>query len=622
VLGHKFAGSEFARQPLVGEAQGCVEQSRAARERQTGAIECEGWELPLHLDSEGKMEKVWLKSYPPGVAAEIDPHEFSSLPDLLEVSCHRFRDKPAYTNMGATLSYAELDALSGHFAAYLQQTLKLARGERVAVMLPNLLQHPIATFGVLRAGLIVVNVNPLYTPRELKHQLADSGAVAIVILENFAHVLAQVLPDTKIEHVLITRMGDLLPRAKAALVNFVVKRVKGLVPPYSLPDASDFRQVLASGSQLSLRKPALTHDNIAFLQYTGGTTGVSKGAILTHGNMVANTLQAAAWFRTILDEGEEAVITALPLYHIFALTANSLLFIKIGGLNHLITNPRDLSAFVKYLARHRFSFITGVNTLYNALMNTPGFERIDFGHLKLAIGGGMAVQPSVAERWQRMTGVVLLEGYGLTETAPVVCINPVNLEKFSGCIGLPVASTEVCVQDDEGRHLDFGEAGELCVRGPQVMKGYWNQPEETRRAFSADGWFRTGDVAILDARGFVRVIDRKKDMILVSGFNVYPNEIEAVVAAHPGVLEVGAIGVPDSACGEAVKICVVRKDAKLTEAALRAYCKQQLTGYKVPKYIEFRDELPKTNVGKILRRKLREQVAAAVQASGSRAAAP
>ncbi len=557
------------------------------------------------------MEKVWLKSYPPGMAAEIDPHEFSSLPDLLEISCRRFRSRPAYSNMGATLRYADVDQLSLNFAAWLQQGLGLQKGDRVAVMLPNLLQHPVATLGALRAGLIVVNVNPLYTPRELQHQLADSGAQAIVILENFAHVLAQVLANTKVRKVIITRMGDLLPFPKSTLINMIVKHVKRLVPSYAIADAVEFTRALQLGAGLTLQRPALGHDDIAFLQYTGGTTGVAKGAMLSHGNMVANTLQAEAWFEGVLKEGEEVVITALPLYHIFALTANSLLFIKIGGLNHLITNPRDMPGFIKELSRVRFTFITGVNTLYNGLLNTPGFERLDLSSLKLAIGGGMAVQSAVAERWHRATGVVLLEGYGLTETAPVVCINPVDMKQFSGCIGLPVAATEVSIRDDAGNELPFGEPGELCVRGPQVMKAYWNQPEETRRVLSEDGWLRTGDIATIDERGFVRIVDRKKDMILVSGFNVYPNEIEAVVAAHPGVLEVGAIGVLDGACGEAVKICVVRKDPGLTAEALRAYCKQQLAAYKVPKHIEFRDELPKSTVGKILRRALREQVAPA-----------
>jgi long-chain acyl-CoA synthetase len=552
------------------------------------------------------MEKIWLKSYPPGVSAEIDVYQFSSLVELLEVSCRHYRDKPAFCNNGATLRYAEVDKLSLQFAAYLQQALKLDKGERVAIMLPNLLQHPVATFGILRAGLVVVNVNPLYTARELRQQLADSGAVAIVILENFAHALAAVLHETQVRHVIVTRVGDLLAFPKSVLVNFVVKRVKHLVPTYAIPHAIDFRHALAAGGKLTLQKPALAHDDTAFLQYTGGTTGVAKGAILTHGNMVANTLQAEGWFSSVLNEGEEVVITALPLYHIFALTANCLLFIKIGGLNHLITNPRDLPGLVRELRKVHFSFITGVNTLYNALMNTPGFERLDLSALKLAIGGGMAVQKSVAERWQRTTGVVLLEGYGLTETAPVVCINAVDTKQFSGCIGLPVPSTEICIQDDAGRHLGVGEVGELCVRGPQVMRGYWNQPEETRRAFSADGWFRTGDIATMDERGYVRIVDRKKDMILVSGFNVYPNEVEAVIASHPDVLEVAAIGVPDDACGEAVKVCVVRRTTGLAEADLRNYCRQQLTAYKVPKYIEFRDELPKTPVGKILRRALRE----------------
>ncbi len=562
------------------------------------------------------MEKIWLKNYPQGVAAEIDSYGFASLVELLELSCRRYRDNPAYTNMGATLSYADFDRLTLRFAAYLQQALRLEQGERLAVMLPNLLQHPVATLGALRAGLIVVNINPLCTPRELRHQLADSGATAIVLLENFAHLLIEVLPHVKVSHVVITRVGDLLSAPKAALVNFAVKHAKRLVPAYSLPGAINFRAALKKGAELTLRKTVLVHDDIAFLQYTGGTTGVAKGAILTHGNMVANVEQVTAWFKGMLEDGRETVITALPLYHIFALTVNCLVFMRIGGLNRLITNPLDMRGFVKELAQAPFTFITGVNTLYNGLLDTPGFSELDFSRLKFAVGGGMAVQPAVAERWYHRTGVVLLEGYGLTETAPVVCINPVNLTEFSGYVGLPVPSTEVCVRDDDGNTLPCGEVGELCVRGPQVMRGYWNQPEETRKAFDEGGWFRTGDVARIDTRGFVRIVDRKKDMILVSGYNVYPNEIEAVVAAHPGVLEVAAIGVPDGTRGEAVKICVVRRDPTLTAGALRAYCRQQLTNYKVPKRIEFRDELPKTNVGKILRRALREQV---IPVTGTRA---
>jgi len=555
------------------------------------------------------MEKVWLKSYPAGVADEVDVGEFGSVANLIEKSCQRHGKRPAFSNMGATLTYDDIDRLSSRFATYLQQVLKLAKGSRVAVMLPNLLQHPVATFGILRAGLVVVNVNPLCTARELQHMLDDSGATAIVILENFAHVLAKVLPATAIEHVIVTRMGDLLPFPKSMLVNFVVRRIKRLVPPYELAHAINFSRALKAGRRVSLNKPSLQSQDTAFLQYTGGTTGLCKGAVLSHGNMVANTQQAAMWFGTVLEEGGESVITALPLYHIFALTANCLLFVKIGGHNHLITNPRDMSGFVKLLRGLEFTFITGVNTLYNGLLNTPGFERIDFSHLKLAIGGGMAVQAAVAERWQKATGVVLLEGYGLTETAPVVCINPVDLKQFSGFIGLPVPSTEVSVCDESGIEVALGEAGELCVRGPQVMQCYWNRPEETAKAISADGWFRTGDIATIDARGFVRIVDRKKDMILVSGFNVYPNEVEAVVAAHPGVLEVGVIGVADDACGEAVKAVVVKKDQGLTAEALRVYCKEQLSAYKVPKFIEFRAELPKTAVGKILRRSLRDEPA-------------
>ncbi|HXH02464.1 MAG TPA: long-chain-fatty-acid--CoA ligase [Candidatus Competibacteraceae bacterium] len=553
------------------------------------------------------MEKIWLKHYPAGVPSDIDLDEFASLRDILEQSCRRYAPLPAYSNMGHTLRFADLDALSRDFAAYLQNTLGLTKGARVAIMLPNLLQYPVTLFGVLRAGLTAVNVNPLYTPRELEHQLSDSGAEAIVILENFAHTLAAVrerLPALR--HILVTRIGDLLPPLKGLLVNLVVKHVKKMVPAWYIPGTLDLRRALAAGRSLALREVPLGHDDIAFLQYTGGTTGVAKGAILTHGNIVANLQQASAWIKPYIGQTQEVVITALPLYHIFSLTANCLAFLKVGGHNVLITNPRDLPAFVKELSKVRFTAITGVNTLFNALLNTPGFDKLDFSSLKIALGGGMALQRAVAERWQAITGVPLVEAYGLTETSPAVCINPLDIKEFSGSIGLPVPATEISIRDEAGRELGINEVGELCVRGPQVMRGYWNRPEETAQVLSPDGWLRTGDMARIDERGYVYLVDRKKDLILVSGFNVYPNEVEAVAALHPGVLEVAAIGVPDEKSGEAVKLYVVRKDPALTAEALIEHCRRHLTGYKVPKYVEFRAELPKTNVGKILRRALRE----------------
>ncbi len=510
--------------------------------------------------------------------------------------------------MGRTLTYSDLDRYSYLFAAFLQQELGLSKGERIAIMLPNLLQYPIVLFGALRAGLTVVNTNPLYTPRELRHQLDDSGATAIVVLENFAHVLAQVLSSSSIEHVITTGVGDLLSFPKSWLVNTVVRHIKRLVPHYHIPNAIRFGHALQSGQSQTLDPPELVKEDIAFLQYTGGTTGVAKGAMLTHGNIVANLLQTTAWFKPALEEGKEIIIAPLPLYHIFSATA-SLVFMEIGAVTHLITNPRDLKGFVKELCDVKFSCIIGVNTLFIHLQNTPGFSALNFSHLKLTIGGGMAVQSAVAQHWQETTGCVLLEAYGLTEASPAVCINPIDLKAYNGAIGLPISSTECSIQDGRGKRLPIGEVGELCVRGPQVMKGYWKQPEETHMVLSTDGWLRTGDLATMDRDGFVRIVDRKKDVIIVSGFSVYPNEIEDVVATHPAVLEVGAIGVPDPDSGESVKIVVVAKDSQLTVDLLRDYCRHQLTGYKVPKHIEFRDQLPKSNVGKILRRELREQSA-------------
>ena len=550
-------------------------------------------------------EKSWLASYPAGIPADVDVRAFASINDVLARSVERFRERPAFANMGVTLTYGDLDARTREFAAFLQQHAGLKAGERLAIMMPNVLQYPIAIFGALRAGLVVTNINPLYTPRELKHQLVDSGASAIVVLENFGHVLAEVIADTQVKTVVTTRIGDLLGFPKGALVNFVVKYVKHMVKPFRLPATIDLREALRLGAQRELQPVAATLDDVAFLQYTAGTTGVAKGVVLTHGNIVANLQQASAWVGPFLKEGEEVVVTPLPLYHIFSLTANCLLFMKIGGLIYLITNPRDFKGFVHELKKLRFTVITGVNTLYRALLNTPGFDQLDFSSLKVALGGGMAVQRAVANDWKRVTGRTLVEAYGLTETSPGVCINPIDLPEYNGKIGLPIPSTEVSIQDENGRMLAPGQAGEICVRGPQVMRGYWNRPEQTAKVLTPDGWFHTGDIGMLDEHGFVSVIERKDDLINVSGFNVYPTEIEDVVAHHPGVLESAAIGVPDEHSGEVVKLFVVRKDPALTAEALREYCQQNLTRYKVPKHIEFRDSLPKSPVGKILRRALR-----------------
>jgi long-chain acyl-CoA synthetase len=563
------------------------------------------------------MEKIWLKSYPEGVPAEIDLREYASLKDILEKSCERYASLPAFSNMGTTLTYGQLDRMSRSFGAYLQASAGLSKGDRVAIMMPNLLQYPVTLFGALRAGMTVVNVNPLYTPRELQHQLADSGAKVIVVLENFANVLQQVLDRTPIEHVLTTRIGDLLSFPMSTITNLVVKYLKGMVPDWSIPKAVDLRRALEGGQ---LAPVEVTQDDVAFLQYTGGTTGVPKGAVLTHGNMVANLQQTVAWIGQNLKEGGETVVTALPLYHVFSLTANLLTFLKLGAHNVLITNPRDIPGFIKELKKVEFTAITGVNTLFNALLNAPGIRDVKAGALKVAVGGGMAVQRAVAERWKEAFGVPLIEGYGLTETAPIVCANPLDVREFTGSIGLPLPSTEVSIRDDGGAEVPLGEVGEICVRGPQVMKGYWNQPEETAKVFTPDGWLRTGDMGFMDTRGFIKLVDRKKDMILVSGFNVYPNEVEDVVMAHPGVLEVAAIAVPDERSGEAVEIVVVKRDPALTDAALVEHCKKHLTGYKVPRKVVFRsDPLPKTNVGKILRRVIKEEEAA--KAAGTQRAA-
>lgn len=552
------------------------------------------------------MEKVWLKRYPADVPAEIDPDQYSSLVEMFEQSVARFADQPAFINMGQVMTFRKLEERSRAFAAYLQNELGLKKGDRVALMMPNLLQYPIALFGVLRAGMVVVNVNPLYTPRELEHQLNDSGASAIVIVSNFAHTLEKVVFNTQVKHVILTRMGDQLSAAKGTLVNFVVKYIKRLVPKYNLPDAISFRSALQRGRRLQYIKPDITNNDLAFLQYTGGTTGVAKGAMLTHRNMQANLVQSRAAYGPLLHEGHELVVTALPLYHIFALTVNCLLFIEMGGCNLMITNPRDIPGMVKELSRYPFTALTGVNTLFNALLNNEDFRELDFSTLRLSVGGGMSVQRSVAEKWEKLTGRHLLEGYGLTECAPLVSGNPYDLQHYSGSIGLPVPSTDVRLVDDEGNEVAHGEAGELQVKGPQVMLGYWQRPEATDEILK-DGWLSTGDVVTVDDEGFLRIVDRKKDMILVSGFNVYPNEIEEVVSMHDKVLECAAIGVPSEASGEMVKICVVKKDPSLTRDELIAHCRKHLTGYKVPKSVEFYDELPKSNVGKILRRKLREE---------------
>ena len=553
------------------------------------------------------MERSWLKSYEPGVPADIDLNEYQSLGQILDMVFERYKDRPSFHNMGTTLTYDQLKVASRKFASYLQNELGLKKGDRVALMMPNILQYPVCLFGVLQAGMVAVNVNPLYTARELEHQLKDSGAKAIVLFANSAHILEKVISKTPVEHVILTEIGDLLSFPKSLIVNFVLKYVKKMVPDYNLPKALSLKNVLALGDYSKFVKPTLSHSDTAFLQYTGGTTGVSKGAELLHGNIIANLLQARSWVQNLLKEGEEIIITALPLYHIFSLTANCMMFSSIGAMNVLITNPRDFPGFVNELKKFKFTAFTGVNTLFNALLNTPGFSDIDFSSMRLTLGGGMAVQKAVADRWKEVTKVPLIEAYGLTETSPAACMNPMNLKEFNGMVGLPISSTFVTIKDDEGKDLAMGEVGEICIKGPQVMKGYWNRPDETEKVMTSDGYFRTGDIGIMDAAGFFKIVDRKKDMILVSGFNVYPNEIEDVVALHPKVFESAAVGIPDDKSGEAVKLFVVRKDESLTEDEVKKYCKDHLTGYKVPKVVVFKKELPKTNVGKILRRELRDQ---------------
>ena len=553
------------------------------------------------------MEKVWLTSYPEGVPELIPDPPYSSLTDMMNASMKKYASRKAYTNMGSSITFGELDELSNRFAHYLLYELNLKKGDRVAIMLPNVNQYPIALCGILKAGLVVVNVNPLYTPRELKHQLSDSRAKTIIILENFANVLSEVIHETSIEKVILTKMGDMLSFPKNHIVNFVVKNIKKLVPPYEFSDSSSFLEILSKNKNSQLEKIDIDIEDIAFLQYTGGTTGLSKGAMITHKNMLYNLYQSKAWRSDLLEDVDIIVaITALPLYHIFSLQSNCLAMMLDGGENILITNPRDFPAFVKELAKHSFVYITGVNTLFASLLNTPGFDKLDFSSLRWTIGGGMAVQNAVSKNWEKITGQPILQAYGLTETSPAAIINPINFEEFTGSIGLPISSTEVMICDDDGTQLPIGDLGEICIKGPQVMRGYWEKPDETQKVLSSDGWLKTGDMGRMDQDGFIFIEDRKKDMILVSGFNVYPNEIEGVVAEMDDVLEVAAIGKESPDSGEIVKLFVVKKNPELSDSEIYEHCKKNLTAYKEPKEIEYRDELPKTNVGKILRRALRE----------------
>lgn len=555
--------------------------------------------------------KPWQNSYDSGIPHEIDVNAYTSIVEILEEGFAKYSTLPSFHCMGKSYTYREMDLLSKKFASYLQNDLKLQKGDRVALMMPNILQYPVALFGVLRAGLIAVNVNPLYTARELEHQLKDSGAKAIVIFENSAHILEAVLAKTPVKHIITTQIGDFLSFPKSLIVNFVIKKVKKMVPDWSINGSKSFKEVVFSADEALYKKPTLTLDDTAFLQYTGGTTGVSKGADLTHGNIVANMIQARAWIKNLIKDGQEIIITPLPLYHIFSLTANCFIFSSVGALNVLITNPRDMPGFIKELKKWKFTAFTGVNTLFNGLLNNPEFASVDFSSLKVSLGGGMAVQRAVAERWKQVTGCPLIEAYGLTETSPAACINPMTLKDYNGNIGLPLPSTDVVIKDDDGKDLAPGEIGEICIKGPQVMRGYWNRPDETAEVITADGFFRTGDIGIMDVDGYFKIVDRKKDMILVSGFNVYPNEVEDVVVGHPKVFEAAAVGVLDEKSGEAVKVFIVKKDESLTVEELKTFCKEHLTGYKCPKHYEFRAELPKSNVGKILRKELREPAAAA-----------
>ncbi|MBS0326908.1 MAG: long-chain-fatty-acid--CoA ligase [Proteobacteria bacterium] len=568
------------------------------------------------------MDRIWLKSYPPGIPADIDVNEYASVRELFEECCRTYASRPSFSCMGRTLSFSDLDALSASFGAWLQGAAGCQRGTRVALMMPNILQYPVCLFGALRAGCVVVNTNPLYTARELEHQLTDSGAEVIVVVENFAHTLQEVIAHTPIRHVAVTSIGEFLA-IKGKLVDLVLRRVKKIVPKWSLPGSIRLNDAMRQGRKLALARVPLAHADLAFLQYTGGTTGVAKGAMLTHGNMVANMLQARSWVRPFLNAGgqREVIMTPLPLYHVFSLTANCLVFMSLGGENVLITNPRDIPRFVRDMRRNRFTAITGVNTLFNALLNHPRFASLDFSSLRLTLGGGMAVQEAVARRWKDVTGAALIEAYGLTETSPAATINPLDLKEFNGSIGLPIPSTWVALRDDDGHDVPLGQSGEICIKGPQVMAGYWNRPDETANVMTADGYFKSGDIGVMNEQGYVRIVDRKKDMILVSGFNVYPNEIEGVVAEHPGVLECAAVAMPDPRSGEAVKLYVVPKDPTLTVDDMMAFCRDRLTGYKCPREIEFRRELPKTNVGKILRRTLRDEARAEASARSAREAA-
>ncbi|MCI0668495.1 MAG: AMP-binding protein [Methylococcaceae bacterium] len=556
-------------------------------------------------------DKPWITQYPEGTPAEVGPVPWSSIPDFFASIVRKYPDHPAVANMGTQLSYTQLDEISSQLANYLAQEIGLPKGSRVAIMMPNLLQHAVAILGILKAGLIVVNINPLYTPDELQHQLSDSGAKAIIILENFCHVLESVLQVTAVEHVIRTSIGDLLTFPRSLVVNFVVKHVKKMVPDSRIRESMPFKWALAKGSRISFRPPEIDPDDTAVLQYTGGTTGVCKGAVLSHRNLLINMQQSTLWISRgavpgkQIVPGREIVINALPLYHIFSLTASFLTFINLGSLNYLITNPRDLPTFIKELKRVPFTCIPGVNTLFNRLMTTPGFKDLDFSTLKLSVGGGMAIQRSVAERWKALTGCSLIEGYGLTEASPAVCLNPLNLQNYNGSIGLPLPSTECSIRDDEGFELPSGEIGELWVRGPQVMQGYWNRPDETEKVLSPDGWLKTGDIARIDD-GYIHLVDRKKDMIIVSGFNVFPNDIEVVICNHPDAVECGVIGIEDDDCGEAIRAFVVSSNPELDEQQLILYCRERLTPYKVPKSIIFVPDLPKSDIGKVLRRKLRE----------------
>jgi long-chain acyl-CoA synthetase len=551
------------------------------------------------------VDRIWVRSYPKGVPAEIDVTDYASVRDVFEQAVAKYGARPAYTCMGRSISFADLGRRSAAFGAFLQGR-GLAKGARVALMMPNILQYPICLFGVLRAGCTVVNVNPLYTARELEHQLSDSGAEVIVVVENFAHTVEEVLARTKVRQVVVTSIGEMLG-LRGLLVDFVLRHVKKMVPAWNIRGAMQLPDALAEGARRQLEDRPIGHDDIAFLQYTGGTTGVAKGAMLLHRNIVANVLQARAWVKPFLGDARHVIITPLPLYHIFSLTANCLVFMALGGENVLITNPRDIPGFVKAMGKHRFTAFTGVNTLFNALLNNPDFAKLDFSSLRMTLGGGMAVQQAVAERWKKVTGVPLIEAYGLTESSPAATMNPLDLPDYNGSIGLPIPSTDIVLRDDSGQDIPLGDRGEICIKGPQVMAGYWQRPDETEKVLDKDGWLATGDIGVMDAQGFVRIVDRKKDMILVSGFNVYPNEIEAVVVTHPGVLECAAIGIPDTKSGEAVKLFVVKRDQNLSAEELLAHCRERLTGYKCPREVEFRSELPKSNVGKILRRELREE---------------